>query len=278
MILTVELPQELLNRLRDAPLRLNAMRSALLTANLEGVWWGTRTAALVDRASFDQDGARKLGECLQAAQSDLFVVFEPTSEQTFVVNRRLLRERLSEHVAFVEVGVQQPALVSGLTFIAPALFKADNFPLPEQLHTRPERLKPLLDKISTHPANDPFCLLALESSSRTSDLIVLAGVLLDYATAYCVAGEGPNCLGGRELNLIEAFSITAKGQRNHLFSFSYPTEIISSSRDLAPSTVIAAVEGKLQKRFREAQRRYSELAGFSVEVKHSTVTLDQVAL
>lgn len=43
MILTTELPQELLHRLRDAPLRLSAMRSALLAANLEGVWWGSRS-------------------------------------------------------------------------------------------------------------------------------------------------------------------------------------------------------------------------------------------
>lgn len=43
MILTTELPQELLHRLREAPLRLSAMRSALLAANLEGVWWGSRS-------------------------------------------------------------------------------------------------------------------------------------------------------------------------------------------------------------------------------------------
>lgn len=160
MILTTELPQELLHRLCDAPLRLSAMRSALLAANLEGVWWGARsvpattiggtlgtthadsemllrTAALVDRASFDQDDARRLGECLQVlcflpnppahplldscsfhihqtAQSEFIVVYEPTTEQTFVVNRRGLRERLTETVLFIEVGAREPALVGRL--------------------------------------------------------------------------------------------------------------------------------------------------------------------
>lgn len=49
MILTTELPQELLQALREAPLRLNAMRSALLAANLEGVWWGLRCITLSPR-------------------------------------------------------------------------------------------------------------------------------------------------------------------------------------------------------------------------------------
>ncbi|KWU46650.1 hypothetical protein RHOSPDRAFT_31466 [Rhodotorula sp. JG-1b] len=259
MILTTELPQELLHRLRDAPLRLSAMRSALLAANLEGVWWGSRTAALVDRASFDQDGARQLGGCLQTAQSELFVVYEPTTEQTFVVNRRLLRERLSETVLFIEVGGKEPAL----------------------LEAAPSGTQKLLEAIANHAAtsDSSFCLLDLDPPGRTSDLITLAGILLDYATAYCVSSEyGSNCLGGRELQLIEAFSVTAGGQRNPFFSFSYPAEIISSWPTLEPVTVVAQVDRKLQARFRKAQQRYPELVGFSMEVKHGTVTLDQVAL
>lgn len=51
MILTVELPQELLHLLRQAPLRLSAMRSALLTANLEGVWWELRWARRTSRGA-----------------------------------------------------------------------------------------------------------------------------------------------------------------------------------------------------------------------------------
>ncbi|KAG0666093.1 hypothetical protein C6P46_005444 [Rhodotorula mucilaginosa] len=250
MILTTELPQELLHRLRDHPLRLSAMRSALLAANLEGVWWGSR-------ASFDQDGARQLGECLQTAQPELFVVYEPTTEQTLVVNRRLLRERLAETVLFIEVGGKEPAL----------------------LETAPLGAQKLLEAIANHAATSSFCLLDLDPPGRTSDLIPLAGILLDYATAYCVnSGDGSNCLGGRELHLIEAFSITAGGQRNHLFSFSYPAEIVSSTPALKPNAVVAQVDRKLQARFREAQQRYPELVGFSMEVKYSTVTLDQVAL
>ncbi|TKA55351.1 hypothetical protein B0A53_02275 [Rhodotorula sp. CCFEE 5036] len=250
MILTTELPQELLHRLRDHPLRLSAMRSALLAANLEGVWWGSR-------ASFDQDGARQLGECLQTAQPELFVVYEPTTEQTLVVNRRLLRERLAETVLFIEVGGKEPAL----------------------LETAPLGAQKLLEAIANHAATSSFCLLHLDPPGRTSDLIPLAAILLDYATAYCVSSEdGSNCLGGRELYLIEALSVTAGGQRNPFFSFSYPAEIVSSSPALEPNTVVAQVDRKLQVRFRKAQQRYPELVGFSMKVKHSTVTLDQVAL
>ncbi|GAA5861499.1 hypothetical protein JCM3774_000271 [Rhodotorula dairenensis] len=258
MILTVELPHELLHRLQGDPLRLGAMRGALLTANLEGVWWGTRTAALVDRASFDQEGARQLADCLQAAQPELVVVFEPASEQTFVVNRRLLEARLAQSVAIIDVGGQHPTL----------------------LETVPPGVQKLTDLIAKYAdSGNSFCLLRLEPPSRTSDLVTLAGILLDYEVAYRVAGEdGPNCLGGRELVLIEAFSITARGQRNPLFSFSYPAEIAVATPTLEPEQVVARVDRKLQGRFLKAQRQFPELAGFSVEVKSSTVTLDQVAL
>jgi hypothetical protein len=50
----------------------------------------------------------------QTAQPELFVVYEPTTEQTLVVNRRLLRERLAETVLFIEVGGKEPALVGPL--------------------------------------------------------------------------------------------------------------------------------------------------------------------
>jgi hypothetical protein len=175
-----------------------------------------------------------------------------------------------------------------------------------QLETAPLGAQKLLEAIANHAATSSFCLLHLDPPGRTSDLIPLAGILLDYATAYCVnSGDGSNCLGGRELHLIEAFSITAGGQRfdggihfpmitykshstltllrslhsrNHLFSFSYPAEIVSSTPALKPNAVVAQVDRKLQARFREAQQRYPELVGFSMEVKYSTVTLDQVAL
>ncbi|BGP52876.1 hypothetical protein JCM8202v2_000433 [Rhodotorula sphaerocarpa] len=224
MILTTELPQELLQALREAPLRLNAMRSALLAANLEGVWWGL------------------------------------SSEQTFVINRTLLRQRLEEEIAWIDVGGTVPKLLDGA----------------------PPCVLDLLSLLAAHPASDPLCLLrGTGEEPAPSSLIGLAGFLLDYAAAYVVGDEGRNCLGERMLQLVEAYLITANGQRNNLLAFSYPDELASSatgSTDLTPSAVAARLETILQERFSTAQSQFRELAGFRLEVMYSTVCLDQVAL
>ncbi|POY71355.1 hypothetical protein BMF94_5667 [Rhodotorula taiwanensis] len=261
MILTVELPQELLLLLRQAPLRLSAMRSALLTANLEGVWWDLRTAALIDRAALTAETALQLGQMLQGARPDLFVAFEPTSEQAFVVNRRFLQARLEdERLVYVDVGGSAPDILSG----------------------PPSPVAALIRSLADHPAKEPLCTLDLGSTPDHSHLITLSGFLLDYAVAYVASGHAQrNCLGGRDLYLIEAFLITPKEQRNNLFSFSYPAELVSTHKDsplFAPEDVVEAAKIQLAARFAKAQTKEAELSGFRLEVQHSTVSLDQVAL
>ena len=107
-----------------------------------------------------------------------------------------------------------------------------------QLETAPSGARNLLEAIADHAASSdsPCCLLDLEPPGRTSDLIPLAGILLDYATAYCVSSEdGSNCLGGRELYLIEAFSVTAGGQRSDTGALPLTSYNIHSMADLLPS-------------------------------------------
>lgn len=153
----------------------------------------------------------------QTAQPELFVVYEPTTEQTFVVNRRFLRERLSDTVFFVEVGGKVPALVGHSGALMLVHQRLTQLSARTQLETAPSSVQKLLDAIANHAAtssDSSFFLLHLDPPGRTSDLIPLAGILLDYAAAYCVSSEdGSNCLSGRELHLIEAFSITAGSQR-----------------------------------------------------------------
>lgn len=198
-----------------------------------------RTAALVDRASFDQDGARQLGECLQVL---CFLPNTSPSIPCLTHARSLLPDRsvralcrLRTHDGADLCG-QSSALAGETvgnrplhrsrrerTSIGRSLGRPDADPCDSfsicvrtQLEAAPSGTQKLLEAIANHAAtsDSSFCLLDLDPPGRTSDLITLAGILLDYATAYCVSSEyGSNCLGGRELQLIEAFSVTAGGQR-----------------------------------------------------------------
>jgi hypothetical protein len=110
-----------------------------------------------------------------------------------------------------------------------------------QLETAPLGAQKLLEAIANHAATSSFCLLHLDPPGRTSDLIPLAAILLDYATAYCVSSEdGSNCLGGRELYLIEALSVTAGGQRSDTGPLSLMISCKSHpTADLLPSFALA---------------------------------------
>lgn len=241
MILTVELPQELLHRLQGDPLRLGAMRGALLTANLEGVYWGTRSVTVTlcipwEGSPFAELYAAEHTELLRSsiglrstetALDDSPTASTPPRSQSSwsSLNRRASRRSWSTAGCSGpgSLNLSRSSTSAGRTRSSCALSRrlshfrvhaadSEHSNRCAQLGAVPHTVQKLLDAIANSVGS--FCLLDLGPSGRTSDLVTLAGILLDYEVAYSVAGEtGSNCLGGRELALIEAFSITARGQR-----------------------------------------------------------------
>lgn len=150
----------------------------------------------------------------KASIDALFVLHEPVSGQTLVVNRELLKARLDKpDVAIVDVGGRVPVVVRP---------SASGYPLRvtdatvRQLPSPPPSLSALLDSLSSSVAasSASYITLVLPDPSRPQDLVPLVGLLLDYPVAYSLgASEGPNCVGGRELVVVEAALFGPRGTR-----------------------------------------------------------------
>ncbi|TNY20606.1 hypothetical protein DMC30DRAFT_244463 [Rhodotorula diobovata] len=254
----VQLPQELLAAVEEALPRSKRRATAALARDLAGAWWGLRTAVLVDSCMLSESDAAALGSQLAKASIDaLFVLHEPVSGQTLVVNRELLKARLDKpDVAIVDVGGRVPVV----------------------LPSPPPSLSALLDSLSSSVAasSASYITLVLPDPSRPQDLVPLVGLLLDYPVAYSLgASEGPNCVGGRELVVVEAALFGPRGTRERLLSFSYPCGLPSGPEG---SLLVERLHLTLSTRLAAAQAVHPELEGAQIEVEERMVVLDQVAL
>ncbi|PRQ76913.1 hypothetical protein AAT19DRAFT_12331 [Rhodotorula toruloides] len=82
----VPLPEKLLKAVQRALPRWNRRRCATLAGELSTLWWGLRTAVLLDTCSLEEDEAAALGTALQAVQKNVFVAYEPVSGQTLALD------------------------------------------------------------------------------------------------------------------------------------------------------------------------------------------------
>ncbi|KAK4332168.1 LOW QUALITY PROTEIN: hypothetical protein RTBOTA2_000331 [Rhodotorula toruloides] len=253
--MAVPLPEKLLKAVQRALPRWNRRRCATLAGELSTLWWGLRTAVLLDTCSLEEDEAAALGTALQAVQKNVFVAYEPVSGQTLAVNRDLLAERTVEDVLFVDVGGSEPVLLDN----PPTSFHA------------------LLTSLSAHSPSSPSPCLTLPSPDHPTNLIPLVGFLLDYPVAYYLSHErgGRNCLGGEELVVTEAELVEPGETRQRLLAFSYPARLAKS---ISSEATAKALEDKLRARLASGITIHPELRGCRIDVAQRNVTLDQVAL
>ncbi|KAJ8297086.1 UPF0739 protein C1orf74 [Rhodotorula toruloides] len=251
----VPLPETLSKAVQRALPRWNRRRCATLAGELSTLWWGLRTAVLLDTCSLSEDEAAALGWALQALQKNLSGAHEPVSGQTLVLNRDLLAERVVEDVTFIDVGGREAVLLDG----------------------PPPSFRSLLTSVAAHRSSSPFLSLTLPSPGHPTDLIPFVGFLIDYPVAYCLSheGDGRNCLGGEELVVTEAELVGPGEMRQRLLAFSYPIRLAPS---IPPQAIAEALENKLRARLAKAATTHPELQGCRVEVGQRNVTLDQVAL
>ncbi|GAA6047137.1 hypothetical protein JCM3770_006919 [Rhodotorula araucariae] len=252
----MQAPNTLVEVLTTALPRFSRRNHAALAHNLAGVWWGLRTAVLIDSCMLSEMEAQALGRHLEGAS--LTVLYEPVSEQTLVADQALLKRCLCNHVSFVDVGGRRPVL----------------------LEAPPPAFNTLVAQLT--PARDPgFLSLSLPNPDTPQDLVPLVGFLLDYPVAYSVGAseDGRNCLGGVELCVVEATLVGASTTRQRLLSFSYPISLtLCADSRLDPDNIVSTLRSKLGARLAAAQEIYAELLGAVIEVDRRTVVLDQVAL
>ncbi|GAA5955235.1 hypothetical protein JCM21900_002247 [Sporobolomyces salmonicolor] len=276
----LELSNDLLKLLAKALPVLSKRQLSPLARDLVGVFWGLRTAVLIDSVMLDEGDAQSLANAFGAENTEfsrLIVIHEAISSQTLVVNRLLLAERAKRPTAFIEVGSKTPRLVRSahpdVCLLALTL-------LPSQLLQPPSSFAALLETVTSHSADSTFLSLSLPDQSSPLALIPFVGYLLDYAAVYCLdeSMDGRNCLGGVELVLCEGFLINS-GERHRLLSFSYPAFLADGQSILAGSHVRQALLGILQHRLRDAQSDHVHLSAMQVEVEvRGGIVLDQVAL
>ncbi|GAA5908766.1 hypothetical protein JCM8208_006781 [Rhodotorula glutinis] len=256
MSTAVQLPTELLEAVGKALPRSKRRAVSSLSLDLAGAWFGLRTAVLVDSCLLSEMEARALANAFESHQPRLIVLHEPISGQTLVVNRDLLDERLREEVPLVDVGGQEPVLLS----------------------TPPSSLLALVHSLASSPPTS-FLSLELPDPHRPQDLVPLVGILLDYAVAYTLGNsDGRNCLGGRELVVVEAELVGEDGERQRLLSFSYPSSLSIDHPALEPTAVVDSLQLKLDERLSTARAQHQELQRVRLEVGFRQVVLDQVAL
>ncbi|GAA6004345.1 hypothetical protein JCM10207_000678 [Rhodosporidiobolus poonsookiae] len=255
----VPLPTELVDLLAEALPNLSDKQRSLLSVDIAGLWWGLRTAVLIDCATLEQSEAESLGVALRANHNyDLFVAFEPSSGQTLAINAEYAKSRWQGISFCTEVGGSEPVLLPKLP--APACA--------------------LLASIRTlRGRGDPFVLLL--PVSNPLDLVPAVGHLIDYMFPYAVSNEdGRNCLGGVELEVCEAFLTSRDSGRKHrLLSFSYPTQLCSGASARVSSELIKqTMEALLSARLDEARGLYPEMRACAIEVMQSRRTMERVAL
>ncbi|BGP04568.1 hypothetical protein NBRC10512_004879 [Rhodotorula toruloides] len=269
----VPLPETLSKAVQRALPRWNRRRCATLAGELSTLWWGLRTAVLLDTCSLSEDEAAALGWALQALQKNLSVAHEPVSGQTLVLNRDLLAERVVEDVTFIDVGGREAVLVRP----ARPYTVRRGLEIALQLDGPPPSFRSLLTSVAAHRSSSPFLSLTLPSPGHPTDLIPFVGFLIDYPVAYCLSheGDGRNCLGGEELVVTEAELVGPGEMRQRLLAFSYPIRLAPS---IPPQAIAEALENKLRARLAKAATTHPELQGCRVEVGQRNVTLDQVAL
>ncbi|GAA6015181.1 hypothetical protein JCM11491_000495 [Sporobolomyces phaffii] len=232
----------------------------LLALELVGVVSGLRTATLIDTLLLSESDARILADTLNELDKTLLVVYESVSGQTLVLSRNLLERRSARPPVFVEVAGATPKIIPNCSpaFIA------------------------LLSQItSTLSSSSAFLLLSLPDPERPQELVPLVGHLLDYRVAYTLEGEagrgftGTNCLGGRELVLVEVSAVDDQGETLRLFSFSYPACLVESEPTLDRSAVVQELEREYGRRTEEVEREQGRVR---IEVETRLVELDRVAL
>ncbi|GAA5834474.1 hypothetical protein JCM9279_004326 [Rhodotorula babjevae] len=256
MSAAAELPAELLKAVGQALARSKARVVSSLSHDLAGVWFRLRTAVLVDSCLLSEKEARTLAKALESTRPSLFVLHEPVSGQTLVVNRDLLEDRLREQVPLVDVGGREPLVLS----------------IP------PPSLAALLASLSSSSPTS-FLSLDLPDPDRPQNLVPLVGILLDYAVAYSLGdSDGRNCLGGRDLVVVEAALVNEGGGRQRLLSFSYPSSLSTDDPALEPLSVVRLLQLKLDARLSTARAQHRELERVWIEVDSRAVVLDQVAL
>ncbi|GAA6058548.1 hypothetical protein JCM10212_006987 [Sporobolomyces blumeae] len=228
-----------------------------LSRELVPIVLGLRTATLVDSTSLSHDEAIALSRALDDVQVDgpLLVTHEPTSYQTIVINRDLLRS--PRRSFFVDVSAKAPAM----------------------LDRPPASFATLIDDLALIAPSISFHLIVLAPDVPARSLIPFVGYLLDYPVAYClssIGGTEQNCLGNEPLILVEA-SLTDETElgvdRLRLLSFSYPLRLARSTPDLARDRIVANLRETLAARI--ARRAHH---GLGVEITSREVVLDQVAL
>ncbi|KAF8964404.1 hypothetical protein BDZ97DRAFT_1816376 [Flammula alnicola] len=245
-----------------------------------------RTGYLVDLFA-PKDPVDLFSQLLSALRSDrrtkeIFApvvhVFEPSSEQSFFVNARLLASRIK-------------ALVSGSSTYSTnprgsPVFLHLQSPI-KPLEEPPNRLLQVLKSLLPLTATpDPLPLsFSLPDDITIETAVPLAAVLLDYPIAYVPSPSYNNVLSGLPLDFYECVLISRGGDQSiggkaenqddsrTIMKFSCPTEMASEedSNRLQPERMMA----ELKEMFMERLRLIGDTT-MEVTIVHSTQTLDHV--
>ncbi|GAA6036667.1 hypothetical protein JCM8097_001288 [Rhodosporidiobolus ruineniae] len=258
------LPRELVTAVTGVLPRSSTTQRLRLANDLASLYWGLRTAVLVDCVMLSQAEAEALGRALNTQNDLCFTVYEPATEQTIVVNRLLARKTLEKRPgsggsACIEVGGREPVLLPHI----------------------PPSSASILSAIASYDNSSPFLLLP--PVDRPWDLVPVVGCLLDYPVQYSLASSenGRNCLGGRELVVVEAQLMFADldGASRRLLSFSYPASFADTPEPpLSSPLLVSQLSDLLEERLEAAQATFPELRDSRIEVVGHRTVLDQVAL
>ncbi|KAG5648408.1 hypothetical protein DXG03_004982 [Asterophora parasitica] len=220
---------------------------------------GIRTGYLVDVVA-PQDPVETCPEFEAVAH-----VYEPTSDQSFIVNIPTLLCRRTQDDAKASYRDETSFVLLGKN----ASFSLCPGP-PVELT---EALSALVDDATNHATPAPS--ISTRQNLPREMSIPLAAVLLEYPVAYVPFSLEDNVpfLPNVSLDVYECVLTLAQGGFHTLLKFSCPSDLGQRYPNLlSPGRVVADVSAKLNSRIGQ------KAPGMLLEVLHTTATLDRVAL
>ncbi|KAF5382562.1 hypothetical protein D9615_002869 [Tricholomella constricta] len=185
-------------------------------------------------------------------------VYEPASDQSFIVNIPLLCRRTQEDQSYTD----------GISFVLlgkDVLFSLRSGPPPELT----DALLSLVEDATTQPSLPPS--ISISSSLPRETAVPLAAVLLEYPVAYVPTSLEHPFLSNVPLDIYECVVTFDRDSAHTLLKFSCPSDLAQRYPVvLSPLHIIASVIKKFTPRIRDTT--------ISLQVHHSTKTLDRVAL
>ncbi|TFK40811.1 hypothetical protein BDQ12DRAFT_468320 [Crucibulum laeve] len=204
----------------------------------------------------------------------VFHLYEPSSEQSFFVNRSLLPRRLASILSEPSTSISDSES-DAISFV---LLSKDGSP--SQLLSSPASLPPIVKFLAAlSPSLAPSISLPPYMTQETA--VPLAALLLDYPIAYVPCSpEQANFLSNVPLDVYEcrlALELEPGSEQEHtLMKFSCPCAISEVDTELVPQRMQERLRRNFELRMKTLGPSENRMP--RVRVLHSTKTMDRVAL